>query len=374
MEGQSQRYQSFAPHIVAHGTTVGICGRGSVSTNPEMREPTLGVQGGGDSKTMVHPSISDSKPIVGSDVSAGLFSPHLPSSLSKPTRTIPSWSDLRDTVPLDLAQVNTTPMEEPVRQLLYPDDRWVELETGKPPHFPVEPLLSPQMEHMDRRCPQSRVPLPVEIVPVIKQRMIISMPELSTECPNVDLMYGDLGGALVFWRRQGPKKPPNAPCPHWLSDVKSIPPTHALGDLRRRYVWVIRRCALIPVVSIGELDWLGIDFGENLPMGDKLRTALSEGGEVECNQRAALHLEASYEWALQGRPRGHPSLSRVQTVGTLLRQEESQEAFDRMTTSCEPAGLRDFEVASSARDVISAHRDRGFEDLDLSSAPHSKHR
>ena len=36
-----------------------------------------------------------------------------------------------------------------------------------------------------------------------------------------------------------------------------------------------------------------------------------------------------------------------------------------MTTSCEPAGLRDIVVASSAHDVLSAHHDRGFEDLDL---------
>ena len=65
--------------------------------------------------------------------------------------TLSHWPDLRDTVPLDLTQVNTAAMEEPARRLLNPDHLWMHLETGEKPLFPVEPTISPQMDHLDRR-------------------------------------------------------------------------------------------------------------------------------------------------------------------------------------------------------------------------------
>ena len=189
---------------------------------------------------MAPPFISDFKTIMGSDVSADLFPPQLPTSLSTHTRISPPWPDLRDTVPIDLVQVNTTPMEGPARQLLYPDDRWVELETGKPPHFPAEPTLSPQMEHMDRRCARSRVPPHAEILPVIKHRMISSMPETATDCPKYDWMYGTLGEALVFLSMTGSRKTPKRALSA-LAILHEVHPIHSRAvDLRRRYVWAIR--------------------------------------------------------------------------------------------------------------------------------------
>ena len=56
-------------------------------------------------------------------------------------------------------------------------------------------------------------------------------------------------------------------------------------------------------VSIGELSWAIIDFGENFPLGGKMRTALSEGERIERNQCVVLHLASAYEWAAQGCPR-----------------------------------------------------------------------
>ena len=126
-------------------------------------------------------------------------------------------------------------------------------------------------------------------------------------------------------------------------------------------------------VAVGGLAWLIIDFGENLPLGGKLRKALSEGGNTERNHRVALHLAAAYEWVSQGGPRRPPALSRVMTVGTQLRQAEFRQAVEYTSGVIQSACLRDFEVASSAHDVLSAHHDRGFEDLDLRPSATFKH-
>ena len=76
-------------------------------------------------------------------------------------------------------------------------------------------------------------------------------------------------------------------------------------------------------------------------------------------------MAASYEWVPHGCPRRSPSLTRVHTVGTQLRQAGYQQASECMTSASEACCVRDFEVASSAHDVLSAHHDRGFEDIDL---------
>ena len=117
-------------------------------------------------------------------------------------------------------------------------------------------------------------------------------------------------------------------------------------------------------LAIGNLLWAGIDFGEESHLGSKLRMALSEPEKVERNQCAILHLEAAYEWGLQGRPRMPPSLSRVRTVGAQIRQEGYHQAFSRMGNMPKPTTMRDFELSSSAHDALSAHHDRSFEDLD----------
>ena len=56
-------------------------------------------------------------------------------------------------------------------------------------------------------------------------------------------------------------------------------------------------------VTVGELSWASVDFGENSPLWDKMRQALPDGEKTERNQCVALHLAAAYEWVLQGRPR-----------------------------------------------------------------------
>ena len=56
------------------------------------------------------------------------------------------------------------------------------------------------------------------------------------------------------------------------------------------------------------------------PLGDKLRTALSEPEKGERNQCVILHRAAAYEWVPQGCPRRPPPMPRVLTVSTQIRQ------------------------------------------------------
>ena len=60
-----------------------------------------------------------------------------------------------------------------------------------------------------------------------------------------------------------------------------------------------------------------------------------------------------------------PALSRIQTVGMQLRQAEFQQASECMSSFQDPTSAREFEVASSAHDVLSAHHDRSVEDSEL---------
>ena len=94
-------------------------------------------------------------------------------------------------------------MEETVRRLLYSDERWAGLETGQPPNFPAEPIICPKMGNLDRRCARFKIPLPAEIMPAIKHRMISSMPELVTERPNDEWARTTVGEVLVSLSKTG---------------------------------------------------------------------------------------------------------------------------------------------------------------------------
>ena len=71
-------------------------------------------------------------------------------------------------------------------------------------------------------------------------------------------------------------------------------------------------------LTMGDLHWLSLNFGENLNLGDILRVALSGRNKIERSLCAIAQLSESYDWVLQGCPRGRPSLSRVPTAGMQL--------------------------------------------------------
>ena len=177
------------------------------------------------------------KPSMGasiSEVTRAVVPPCPP--LIKPV-PLTQFSDLRDTIPRDLLQVNTTTVEEPVRKLLYPNDQWTSQEITSNAQFPAEPTIAPQMSHLDQWCARPKVPLPPEILPIIKHRMMSSMPELSTDCPNDEWMCKNLGEALLFLSKTGSKKDlqraggfgPSARCTASADQSRTSVATGAIG-------------------------------------------------------------------------------------------------------------------------------------------------
>ena len=53
-------------------------------------------------------------------------------------------------------------------------------------------------------------------------------------------------------------------------------------------------------------------------------------------------------------------------MSTQIRKEEYQHSMMFKDSVLNPLTLRDYELASSARDALSDHHDRGFEDIYLS--------
>ena len=194
------------------------------------------------------------------------------------------------------------------------------------------------------------------------------MPEAADDLPGNEWILNTLADALTFLTKTGSKKDARRALAALavLHDVHPVrtragksPAVIKLGDLMVCIDYYSQP------VTVGALTWLSVDFGENLQLGEKMRKALSEGEKNERNRCVVLHRAAAYEWVLQGCPRRPPALSRVGTVGSQLRQSEYRKALDYVSQASQPVFLRDFEMASSAHDVLSAHHYRGFEDMDL---------
>ena len=317
--------------------------------------------------------VNNSKLAMGSAVSAD---PSL-RKLLKPVRDVStvhtSVADLRGTIPADLLQVNTTSMAEPARRLLYPDQGWGVLGTGQQPHFPVGPIVNPQMEHLDQWCARPKIPIPMEILPVIKHRMMSSMHELATECPNGERMHTTSGAALVFLSKTGSKKDAQMSLAALSLHHEMYPPLARAGRVPTPIVMGNQMVCIdysAQPVTLGELSWIIIDFGENRTLGDKLRNALSEGEKVERSQCVALLLAAAYEWVIQV-SRRPPSFSRVLTAGMQLRQAEFQLSSECVEVSGKPVSLLDCEIASAAATFCLHTMTAGLEIWIYSSVLHS---
>ena len=118
-------------------------------------------------------------------------------------------------------------------------------------------------------------------------------------------------------------------------------------------------------LSIGNLHFLRIDMGFELPLGVHLRTALGGPGKVEKNQCICAHLALGLEWPLQGRPRRVPNKSRVSTLASHLRRDEYQQAHDFTSTCNYPSPKMSDKLYSMAHDVMPPNRDRSFQDINL---------
>ena len=79
-------------------------------------------------------------------------------------------------------------------------------------------------------------------------------------------------------------------------------------------------------LAIGNLSFLRIDMGFELPLSTHLRTALNEPDTVERNQCVCAHRALGLEWFGQGKTRRIPEKSRVMSIASQLRGEEYQQA------------------------------------------------
>ena len=72
-------------------------------------------------------------------------------------------------------------------------------------------------------------------------------------------------------------------------------------------------------LTIGNLHFLRVDMGYEVPMGTQLRTASEAPGKLERNQCVCVHLALGMEWVAQGRPRRIPNKSRVMSLEAQIR-------------------------------------------------------
>ena len=123
---------------------------------------------------------------------------------SKPPVHIPvPGVALRVVTPADLSTVNTTTMAAPLRKMINRDEEWMAMATTSPPQFLVGPTISPIMEYLDQWCARSKVGLPTDIPPVIKHRILSSMPEGANESPTDEWFTQTLRDALTFLEKTG---------------------------------------------------------------------------------------------------------------------------------------------------------------------------
>ena len=120
-------------------------------------------------------------------------------------------------------------------------------------------------------------------------------------------------------------------------------------------------------LPIGQLHFLRIDMGFEIPLGVHLRTALGEPGKIEKNQCVCVHLALGLEWASQGFPRRVPTKSRVMILASQLRKVEYQQAQMFMGKCPWPTTRNGAKIPPIAHDVMTSHHDRGFRDIHVFS-------
>ena len=103
------------------------------------------------------------------------------------------------------------------------------------------------------------------------------------------------------------------------------------------------------------------DYGEILSISAEMRAYLSEAGRIERYHCVILRTAAAYDWLRQWCPRRPPSPPpRVQMAGMQIRLSPYRQASRCVDTVTDPVFLRDFELAASARDALTARHDRGL--------------
>ena len=118
-------------------------------------------------------------------------------------------------------------------------------------------------------------------------------------------------------------------------------------------------------LRIGNLYFLCIDMGYEIPLGVHLRTSLGEPDKVEKNQCACVHMALGLEWMAQGGPRRIPEKNRAMEVATQIRSAEYQQAQEFMMGRSLPYSKVTVKLFSLAHDAMTSNHDRNFHDIHL---------
>ena len=140
------------------------------------------------------------------------------------------------------------------------------METGQQPLFPAEPIVNPQMEHLDQWRARSKIPIPMELLSVIKHRMLSYTPELVTECPNDEWMQTTLGEALVFRSETGSLGDLQMSLVALFLRREMYPPLARAGKVSTPIAMGDQMVCLdysSQPVTLGELSRISIDFRES---------------------------------------------------------------------------------------------------------------
>ena len=78
------------------------------------------------------------------------------------------------------------------------------------------------------------------------------------------------------------------------------------GELTTPICWSDSRDVSMQQLTVGDLEFSVLDYGDRLAIPLKIRECWNEGRDVEKNQFSIIHLAACLGWHLQNRPNRPP--------------------------------------------------------------------
>ena len=112
----------------------------------------------------------------------------------------------RGQVPADILTANATLAGEPLRRLLVPDLNWIDRLPPDSTVFPANAIANHMMTCVGRWLTQTGISIPLELAPVIKNRISQSIPDQNQALPSDKWMSKMFQDALVYLSKAGPKK------------------------------------------------------------------------------------------------------------------------------------------------------------------------
>ena len=369
-------FGSLVPH--SEGASLGEVPSGLISNVPIAQSPILD---GKDELPVSAPVIQNDQPVTGGDKRITIFATdtqdfqrdHRPKWAKhvKPWDTVYCAGDQpldqtmmvpwpTGTLPGDLHHINLTPMEEGVRRSAFTNEEW-KTDYVDEPLYSIGITTNDELaEHMVDSWWKSEDP-------AINTGLIPYVEEYMKSGATSDHIH--LGEAYVeALKRLGQDgSVANCQMANAAQIMRMGRKPKVAGSARQQHLgWGGRYPCndyTAQELSIGDLHFLCIDMGFEIPLGLHLRTASGEPDKIEKNQFVCAHLALGLEWAAQGFPRRVHTKSRVLILASQLRKAEYQQA-QLFTEHCPwPTTRSNAKLFSLAHDVMTAHHDRSFQDI-----------